>query len=42
MFHWFFWFQVKDDELMKELRPGRGQISIIQQLLDQVLYLTEP
>lgn len=28
--------QVKDAQLMKELGPGRGQCSIVQQLLDQV------
>ncbi|TKS67944.1 Double zinc ribbon and ankyrin repeat-containing protein 1 [Collichthys lucidus] len=27
--------QVKDVQLLKELAPGRGQISVIQQLLDQ-------
>ncbi|KAG7232773.1 hypothetical protein INR49_008129 [Caranx melampygus] len=27
---------VKDSQLLKELGPGRGQISVIQQLLDQV------
>lgn len=30
------WFQVKDVELVKELGPGRGQVNIIQELLDQV------
>lgn len=28
--------QAKDAQLMKELGPGRGQCSIVQQLLDQV------
>lgn len=28
--------QVKYAQLMKELGPGRGQCSIVQQLLDQV------
>lgn len=35
-FCWFSWFQGKDVQLLKELGPGRGQISVIQQLLDQV------
>lgn len=30
------WFQVKDAELVKELGPGHGQVTIIQRLLDQV------
>lgn len=34
--HWFSLLQVKDAELMKELGPGRGQVGIIRQLLDQV------
>uniref|UniRef100_A0A3B4XXN9 Double zinc ribbon and ankyrin repeat domains 1 n=1 Tax=Seriola lalandi dorsalis TaxID=1841481 RepID=A0A3B4XXN9_SERLL len=32
---WMSWLQVKDSQLLKELGPGRGQISVIQQLLDQ-------
>lgn len=32
----FDWFQVKDAELVEELGPGRGQVTIIQELLDQV------
>lgn len=30
------WLQVKDVELLKELGPGCGQVTIIQELLDQV------
>lgn len=30
------WLQVKNVELVKELGPGRGQVTIIQELLDQV------
>uniref|UniRef100_A0A3Q3F3E5 Double zinc ribbon and ankyrin repeat domains 1 n=1 Tax=Labrus bergylta TaxID=56723 RepID=A0A3Q3F3E5_9LABR len=32
---WLSWFQMNDVQLLKELGPGRGQISVIQQLLDQ-------
>uniref|UniRef100_A0A3Q3N3G7 Double zinc ribbon and ankyrin repeat domains 1 n=1 Tax=Mastacembelus armatus TaxID=205130 RepID=A0A3Q3N3G7_9TELE len=32
---WFSWFQGKDAQLLKELGPGHGQVSAIQQLLDQ-------
>lgn len=28
---------MKDAELLKELGPGRGQVTLIQELLDQVL-----
>lgn len=35
---WLSWLQVKDSQLLRELGPGpgRGQVSVVQQLLDQV------